>query len=109
MKRNLGQISVGSISLISSGALVIPITLPITATLANRGGAASDGVLVGSLTPSAITYAYLFDSPTYTDDTTDANSAGASDVSLYPLFFVRGQFLGGQDNHRDFSSIWILL
>ena len=84
MKRNLGQISVGSISLISSGALVIPITLPITATLANRGGAASDGVLVGSLTPSAITYAYLFDSPTYTDDTTDANSAGASDVSLYP-------------------------
>jgi len=64
--------------------LTIPVTIGIPATIASRGGANSDGVIVGSLTAAAVDYAFLFDSPAYTDDTTDMNDDGAGDVALLP-------------------------
>lgn len=64
--------------------LTLPVTIGIPATLNYRGGANSDGVIVGSLTAAAVDYAYLFDSPAYTDDTTDINDDGAGDVALLP-------------------------
>ena len=64
--------------------LTIPVTIGIPATLNYRGGSNSDGVIVGSILPAAVDYGYLFDSPAYTDDTTDINDADAGDVALLP-------------------------
>ena len=65
-------------------AMTIPITLAIPATLANRGGSNSDGVLVGLLTPQAIDYAVADDGGAFTNETTAANNATDNDVTLLP-------------------------
>ena len=64
--------------------LTLPVTLCIPTTLANRGGSASDGVLVGALTPEAVQFAFADDGGAFTDETTEANSAGANDMTLLP-------------------------
>ena len=83
----------------ASLGISIPITLAIPTTLAVRGGSASDGVLVGSLTPAAVDYALLDDGGAYTDEATDINDAGASDVGLFPATeTIDDGFLFGCDN-----------
>jgi len=49
-----------------------------------RGGAAVDGVLIGSLTPQAIDYAFADDGGVFTDETTPANEGTGGDVTLMP-------------------------
>jgi len=78
--------------------LTVPITVGLSATLANRGGAASDGVLVGTLTASAVDYALAADGAVFTDETTEANSAGANDMTLIPTTdVVNDAYYFGQD------------
>ena len=77
---NIGDDAVTSAKM----TLTVPVTVGLSATLANRGGAAADGVLVGTLTASAVDYAYADDGGAFTDETAEANSAGANDMTLMP-------------------------
>jgi hypothetical protein len=64
----------------------LPFHLWLSGTLGNRTGTNSDGVLIGSFTRAAVGHAYILDESagTYADETTDINSAGAGDVTLFP-------------------------
>ena len=66
----------------TSGDLPFSIGLPFT--MANRGGPASDGVLLGVLTPTAMTDVQTEDNSgaAFVDETADANEATINDVPL---------------------------
>lgn len=63
-----------------------PITFLLAGTLGCKGGPASDGVLAGAITQQAIAAFKMYDNSdgSFVTDTTDINSAGASDAALYP-------------------------
>jgi hypothetical protein len=61
---------------------VMPVFL--TGTLGTRDGAASNGVLVGAFTNTAVGAFLVDDGGVFSDDTTDANDAGAGDVAMFP-------------------------
>lgn len=71
---------------VDSGVRPMPLSLFLSGTLGPRAGAASDGILIGALTPQAVGKFLMLDAsgPTWVDDTTDINSAGAGDVLLMP-------------------------
>lgn len=73
---------------------VIPVALPLflSGTLGARAGVASDGVLIGELTPQAVGTFFMLDAsgPTYVDDTTDINDADAGDVLVMPATEAAG-------------------
>ncbi len=61
----------------------VPITLALPFTLDYRGGAQSDGVLIGRLDHQAVDACISEEnSVAFTDETTDANNAGADDVTM---------------------------
>lgn len=74
------------------GVKPMPYTLFLSGTIGARAGAAADGVLVGALTPQAVGSFQMLDAdgPTWVDDTTDINSAGAADVLLMPATEASG-------------------
>jgi len=62
----------------------IPYSVFLNGDVDAREGSAANGVVLGALTLTAATYAYLDDGGVFTDDTTDFNSAGTADVALMP-------------------------
>lgn len=78
----------------------LPQTVTIHGTLGTRGGADSDGVMVGDLTQTAVGIALQDDGGTFTDDTTDVNDAGANDVAVFPTTEAANDaFYYGDVNH----------
>lgn len=59
-------------------------TLFLSGTLGNDTGINSEGVILGEFTPSAVGFALADDGTVFTDETTEANSAGADDMTLLP-------------------------
>lgn len=82
-----------------SGAhLRFPLTLFFAAAVGNRGGADSDGALIGNYTRTAVGQSFTDDGGVFVDVTTDLNSAGADDVLIYPAVEAIGDaFYVGDD------------
>jgi len=84
---NTGALTIGADKVNEQKMLmstVIPV--PIQAVLGNRGGANSDGVMVGTITHTAAADVTSEDNSgaTFVDDTADAASAAAGDVAVGP-------------------------
>ena len=64
----------------------LPVSVPVQAVLGNRGGANSDGIMVGTITHTAPADVTSEDNSgaTFVDDTADAASAAANDVAVGP-------------------------
>lgn len=83
-----------------------PLPLAVQGTLGHDAGAGSDGVLIGTLTDQAITYAYGDDGGVITDYTTEANEDTDDDVVLLPAApAVNDAFYFGHD--EKFSALVI--
>lgn len=82
-----------------SGAHIrIPLSIHRTAAFANRGGADSDGVMIGNYTRTAVGQAFTDDGGVFVDVTTDLNDAGTDDVLIYPAVEAIGDaFYVGDD------------
>lgn len=77
---------------VDSGVRPMPLSLFHPGVIGARAGQAVDGVLFGALTPQAVGSFMMLDAsgPTWVDDTTDINSAGAGDVLLMPATEAAG-------------------
>ncbi len=62
--------------------LSLPVSIPIQAVLGTRGGANSDGIMVGTLTHTALADVTEDHQTVFTDLTTEAGDASANDVTL---------------------------
>lgn len=82
-----------------SGAHIrIPMSTFRAAAYANRGGADSDGVMIGNYTRVAVGQSFTDDGGVFVDVTTDLNDAGADDVLIYPAVEAIGDaFYVGDD------------
>lgn len=85
----------------------LPYTLTLPFTLGNRLGAQNDGILIGRLTRQAVDAAIQEDdsAPSFTDETADANSAGANDVQIPDPFDNNDALFIGMNN--IFSAVAI--
>jgi uncharacterized protein YuzE len=62
----------------------IPLSIWLDGTMAERGGALSNGLLVGEFTLAIFDHAFADDGTVFTDETTEAGDAGANDMTLMP-------------------------
>lgn len=83
---NGGVTAIGADKVTEQQVLInLPVAVPIQAVIGNRGGANSDGVMVGTIThtdSADVTQEDNSGGPSYTDETADAASAGAGDVAI---------------------------
>jgi hypothetical protein len=81
----------GKATLRERGLLDTQITLPLPFTLNYRGGANSDGCIVGNITHTAFDAVMLNDGGTWTDDTTHAGAA-TGDAEILPSSPATGDY-----------------